>query len=436
VVIIIINLKTQLMKIFQFVTNKQISILDVLTMGDSEKAEDATKIGQYASGLKYAIALLLRNNIQIKIKSGDYHTDKHHEFTFSTKKLEDKEVGKQKEVIIIHDYDHNTEEETTHVTSFSVKLGLDWQLGYAFRELASNMIDEGGYWADQEEEVRGETYTVIQLLWKDNPEWDTIIENRNDWVLTPKALIQEISSDIQICNNPDGHVKLYKQGILIYEDKEKPSKYIYNTTFGDINEMRVLKDVYKHMSRIFETIMTLKNVQMLQHFVFDNACIAENDILNSINGYQNCNDSLLGFASNIYQTHGNYFTFDPIRKAINSRKDCTMPGRAITSVGDHIWAHYNTVTIENEPISLDKGELTVQEQIEKLYNMKVECEIKLAELSSSTIIADKYNKCLLITSEFDPELHFVDFLIQYIDLTQKGNIITNLAKYIQDLIRK
>ena len=77
------------MKTFKFITYRQISILDVLTMGDSEKAEDATKIGQYASGLKYAIALLLRNGIKVSIRTANTKKKVAHEFSFYPYKLFD-----------------------------------------------------------------------------------------------------------------------------------------------------------------------------------------------------------------------------------------------------------------------------------------------------------------------------------------------------------
>ena len=54
------------------------SFLDVTSMGDSSKRGDTTTIGQFDSGLKYAIALLLRNNVDIRIKTDE------DEFSFST----------------------------------------------------------------------------------------------------------------------------------------------------------------------------------------------------------------------------------------------------------------------------------------------------------------------------------------------------------------
>lgn len=50
-----------------FITPTRISLINLTTIGDSEKREDETKIGKFSSGQAYATALLLRDNVDIEI---------------------------------------------------------------------------------------------------------------------------------------------------------------------------------------------------------------------------------------------------------------------------------------------------------------------------------------------------------------------------------
>ncbi len=54
------------------------------------------------------------------------------------------------------------------------------------------------------------------------------------------------------------------------------------------------------------------------------------------------------------------------------------------------------------------------------------------------VIADKHAKCLIIDEEFDVEntIDMSAFIVEYIDLTTKGNVVENLGNYILKLIKK
>ena len=59
------------MKYLAFRNQGQLSVLDLTTMGDSIKREDDSKIGKFDSGLKYALAILYRNNVKFRIDLQD-----------------------------------------------------------------------------------------------------------------------------------------------------------------------------------------------------------------------------------------------------------------------------------------------------------------------------------------------------------------------------
>lgn len=68
------------MKTVRFVTPKAISEMDITTIGGSDKRNDDSKIGQFCSGLKYALALFLRNGVECTITSKINNETKHYNF--------------------------------------------------------------------------------------------------------------------------------------------------------------------------------------------------------------------------------------------------------------------------------------------------------------------------------------------------------------------
>lgn len=107
-----------------FENDGEIDIRSVTTFGVSSKPEGS--IGFFGTGLKYAIAILLRENLSITIYSG---LEKF-EFSKKTMSLRDKEF----EQCYVNDRE----------LSFTTELGKTWELWKAYRELFCNMKDEGG----------------------------------------------------------------------------------------------------------------------------------------------------------------------------------------------------------------------------------------------------------------------------------------------------
>jgi len=97
----------------------------ITTLGINAKSTE-NPIGFFGTGLKYAIAVLLRINGEITITSGK------RKYVFSKKSIKVK--NKSFEVIQMN----NTE------LGFTTELGKNWELWMVFRELYSNALDEKG----------------------------------------------------------------------------------------------------------------------------------------------------------------------------------------------------------------------------------------------------------------------------------------------------
>lgn len=109
-----------------FFSNKgEIDLDTIRTMGVHVKSNDSA-IGYFGTGMKFAIATLLRNNHRVVLIRGNEHI----EFTARPKTI------RGKEFMMVY-----MEEEQL---AFTTDLGKNWLVWQAYRELYSNCIDEAG----------------------------------------------------------------------------------------------------------------------------------------------------------------------------------------------------------------------------------------------------------------------------------------------------
>jgi hypothetical protein len=109
-----------------FENKGELDIRAIKTFGVNSKDDKESAIGYFGTGLKYAIAILLRNGHDISIYTGGVKYDfgvnrskiRHDEFDIVT--MNGEELG------------------------FTTELGKNWEMWQAFRELNSNTLDEKG----------------------------------------------------------------------------------------------------------------------------------------------------------------------------------------------------------------------------------------------------------------------------------------------------
>lgn len=114
-----------------YFANPGVIDMDVVrVMGVSVKDSDSA-IGYFGTGLKFAIATLLRTGHSISIKA----EKKTYNFSLRPRKIR----GQTFDGIVMNDED----------LSFTTQLGRNWETWQAYRELHSNMLDEGGKVSDK-----------------------------------------------------------------------------------------------------------------------------------------------------------------------------------------------------------------------------------------------------------------------------------------------
>lgn len=434
--------------VINFITPTLLSPLDLTSMGDSVKRNDDSKIGCFGSGMSYAVALLLRNDVEISIDVNDEKIKR--TFTFTTECKDCNYTNKSKKLIGIREY-HNNVFYGYHQTSFSIELGFNWGLWMSLRELYSNSLDEKGefeyFEGDDNPRTLSKFGTLITLKCKDDSEFAEIVKNRDRYILNPKYLLANIGEGIDIYENVERHLKIYKNTILVYEDENVVSKFCYNIPFGKIDERRILNDVYSVGSSIMDVIRTTKCEDFLRLLITPTQELDENDWLNQFTNYSNgCSKKASEIACEIYNEHADVHAPKFLLNAIRKQDDCGIPGRIIKNLNDHYWGYRTDVKIVNIPVKeIDIEDIlgfptvkdTLKSRIEALYNFSIgDVELQEAELDGAKAIFDKYKKCIILDVSFNPETDFGEFVVQYFSLTKNENIIKCLSNYIASLLRR
>lgn len=206
----------------------------ISTFGVSAKDTDSP-IGYFGTGLKYAIAVLLREGctINIFIDGTEYN------FRTELQPVRNKEFG----FIYMNDV----------ALPFTVELGKNWQLWQAYRELYSNCMDEGGnvdyYDTAWNNETTEGTFIDVTGL-------DEIHQASNRFILRsePKHRLD----DLEIHESVDPGV--FYKGIRVLD---LPTKYTYNILSGlSLTEDRTVSQ-YSAESIITTTISDSEDLAIL-----------------------------------------------------------------------------------------------------------------------------------------------------------------------------
>jgi hypothetical protein len=200
-----------------------IDLRGVTTFGVCAK-ETKNPIGYFGTGLKYAIAVLLREGCEVTLWLGTKS------YVFRTQKTEVR--GQEFDFV----YMNNQE------MPFTTALGRNWELWMAYRELYSNAADETGGCAYAESESRNvgeEGYTKITVT---GDKFEEVHKEQNEIFLQTKPRYTFKGVELHDC---EGSGKwLFYRGIRVHK-LTKPALYNYNLTGSvSLTEDRTLDSIY------------------------------------------------------------------------------------------------------------------------------------------------------------------------------------------------
>lgn len=189
------------MSILTFINRGTIDPISITTFGISAK-ENESAIGMFGTGLKYAIAVLLRNGYKITVFSGDqtYRFD-----------------------VVNNDVRNKTFQHVTmndQLISFTTELGKFWEPWMAIRELACNAMDEIGEWGIKQSYIHDDKNTTIVVSGRNIEE--LCAESKSVFIQT-RPIIQSQFADA----HPGSSEWIYYRGIRAMK-LDKPSLYTWN----------------------------------------------------------------------------------------------------------------------------------------------------------------------------------------------------------------
>ena len=389
-----------------FSNNGLISLLDLCSMGDSSKRDNTSSIGKYDSGLKYAIAILLRNDIKFLISSGDY------EYSFAEKLVTDDITGKQKNLIEIEQRHIYTDVSTYHQTGFAVNLGYDWGFWMAIRELFANCLDENGvviFGGESEDSDSSETNIVLFA----HDKLQEIIDNWDSYFLTGTPVFTSHQENIKIYENnlPNKEFTIYKNGIKIFSDPYQQSKYVYDHSIAEIDEMRVIRDVYTTRSEISYALKRMNVDEVIKDYI---DTYNEDDIESTLGSgrfsqnwvdiVNDCfsNGTLPAFKESMMSTIMADNRFSIGKKRIEYTSHNWTPSVEVQIVKSEV---RESVLVDSETLDEQLVELSFEEHIIEMckkFNIKIEFPIIESIVSSTSIfvIGSESEKTLYVDSNF------------------------------------
>lgn len=207
-----------------------VEIAALTTMGASVKDGD-NPIGYFGTGFKYAIAVLLRNGHGVRVLRGA------EEFRFAA----NTEVirGQDFQVVYLHKPDGSAVS-----LNFTTDMGKNWELWMAFRELYSNMLDEGGEMivdAKQVTALPGDTQVIVE-----GNDFMLQAKNKHLIFLQGAPILKNANGNFEVHRGSTNH--LYYKGVRAFD---WPNEMAYRYNFRDgltLTEDRTIKQVSEAQS--------------------------------------------------------------------------------------------------------------------------------------------------------------------------------------------
>lgn len=185
----------------------EIDVRSICTFGVSVK-EGENPIGFFGTGLKYAIAVLLRTGHEVTIQSGETVV----------------RFGLSKESVRGQEFEFVTmavDDEKPTSVGFTTQLGKQWELWMAYREIACNCKDEGGEGA-QSKQVPAPREGVTRVIVKGDA-FEGVYHEGYRYILADEPAQSLVTMEVRNRRGMD----IYYRGVRVMQTPV-PCLYTYN----------------------------------------------------------------------------------------------------------------------------------------------------------------------------------------------------------------
>lgn len=228
-----------------FKTDTVLDLRAITTFGVNSKPNSANPIGYFGTGLKYAIAVLLRHKQEVVFHIG------RKTYTFFTKEEEFRNKSFPF-VYMRQERSYNTGFiAKTMRLPFTLELGKNWEPWMAFRELYSNTIDEHGQvYGNNLDDVGQDMIDMIAFQYTPEAKTTKIVvtgdEFYSEWCAKDQHFLpggeRKVfdDGDVQVFDQPTKY--LYYRGMRVF-DLDRKARFTYNILKPmQLTEDRTLKD--------------------------------------------------------------------------------------------------------------------------------------------------------------------------------------------------
>jgi hypothetical protein len=219
------------------------------TFGLNVKPNTSNPIGYFGTGLKYAIAVLVRAGMKITIYVGQ----RQYEFYLKP----DDFRGKEFNFVMMRQRSSWLSRWTSRALPFTTQFGKNWELWQAFRELESNTRDENGESFVLDLDVEPDNHSLLAVEGRtdivvEGDEFVSVYERMGEVFLPGGLSIWDGNAQIQVIKQPSK--ALYYRGLKVM-DLEKPSILTYNILADtQLTEDRTLKYTWQAKDSIAQYI--------------------------------------------------------------------------------------------------------------------------------------------------------------------------------------
>lgn len=234
------------MKYLKITSQGEIEPAALSLMGASTKRGDSEKIGMFGSGNKFALAYLMRSNLEPTIYSG----------------VTQIEIGVEETEFRGDSFGVITIDGSP--TSLTTSMGKDWDCWMAIREIFANALDEGEASISLADEATGdEGYTSFYIAVNDDVSefHDNLPAYFSQYRESP--LLKTDSADV-FRSRETGIV--YRKGIRVMDVMHK-SIFDYDLFNIDITEDRTVKYNWQVHEAIFKAISALDTPQLINEYL-------------------------------------------------------------------------------------------------------------------------------------------------------------------------
>jgi hypothetical protein len=218
-----------------FENSGEIDLRSISTFGVSVKEGD-NPIGFFGTGLKYAIAVLLRTGHEVTIQAG----------------LTAVRFGVQRDAVRGQDFEFVTMavgDAPSATIGFTTQLGKQWELWMAYREIACNCKDEKGearYTDTEPEAQEGVTRIVVK-----GQDFEAVFADSHMYLLADKPYLTIGTTEVRNRRGND----IFYRGVRVMQ-LNRPALYTYNFNSKlELTEDRTVKNSWEIPGRIVRAVL-------------------------------------------------------------------------------------------------------------------------------------------------------------------------------------